>query len=246
MDYEIGKTYKVYVTNGDTSQCTTKITAPPVNYVWEPGPEDGNYYSKAEDAPLRQYQDANEIKSYRDSLSSGSVASLAESTKLSDRELDDAMDELVYSELDRSILPIASIAIDYKRDILVLWTPDLNIGDKVQEVIGDVSFMLLYEESPARWTHDGPEPEQDRSVHESCGPGTMLENGICVAVAKNESVDTDGKWEEGSFYQKFPPPSLEHAIEYDYELIYVVILTIAAIIGSMAGGIILVSRRKRK
>ena len=45
VDYKIGKTYKVYVTDGHTNQCTTKLTIPPSDYVWEPGPEDGNYYS---------------------------------------------------------------------------------------------------------------------------------------------------------------------------------------------------------
>lgn len=46
VDYKIGKTYKVYVENGATNRCTTKIATPPADYMWEPGPEDGNYYSK--------------------------------------------------------------------------------------------------------------------------------------------------------------------------------------------------------
>ncbi len=46
VEYTIGKTYKVYVMNGDTRQCTTKTTTPPADYMWEPGPEDGNYYSE--------------------------------------------------------------------------------------------------------------------------------------------------------------------------------------------------------
>lgn len=41
VDYKIGKTYKVYVENGETNRCTTKITPPPADYIWEPGPEDG-------------------------------------------------------------------------------------------------------------------------------------------------------------------------------------------------------------
>ena len=45
VGYKIGNTYKVYVTNGVTNQCTTKIVSPPAGYMWEPGPEDGNYYS---------------------------------------------------------------------------------------------------------------------------------------------------------------------------------------------------------
>ncbi|KAF6246367.1 hypothetical protein C6990_09580 [Nitrosopumilus sp. b3] len=46
VDYTIGKTYKVYVENGNTDSCTTKLTSPPAGYIWEPGPEDGNYYSE--------------------------------------------------------------------------------------------------------------------------------------------------------------------------------------------------------
>ena len=46
VNYEISKTYKVYVENGDTDSCTTKLTIPPADYIWEPGPEDGNYYSE--------------------------------------------------------------------------------------------------------------------------------------------------------------------------------------------------------
>ena len=46
VDYTIGKTYKVYVENGDTNSCTTKLITPPADYMWEPGPEDGNYYSE--------------------------------------------------------------------------------------------------------------------------------------------------------------------------------------------------------
>lgn len=46
VDYKIGKTYKVYVQNGQTNLCTTKLTATPSDYMWEPGPEDGNYYSE--------------------------------------------------------------------------------------------------------------------------------------------------------------------------------------------------------
>ena len=33
VDYKIGTTYNVYVTNGQTSLCTTKITAPPTSYI---------------------------------------------------------------------------------------------------------------------------------------------------------------------------------------------------------------------
>ena len=186
VDFKIGKTYKIYVTNGETNQCTTKTTAPPADYMWEPGPEDGNYYSDEHEEPLRQYQDANERKSYLDALAGGSVVLPADSPKLIDRELDDLMDGLFSHGLDHAELPIASIAIDYDRDVLVLWTPDLTIGNKVQELIGDVPFVLLYEEAPVRWTHDGPPPEpklEPAQVKALCeGPDVMLVDGVCQKI----------------------------------------------------------------
>jgi len=45
VDYQISKTYKVFVINGDTSSCSTKeifIT----DYLWQPGPESGKYTSE--------------------------------------------------------------------------------------------------------------------------------------------------------------------------------------------------------
>ncbi|AJM93096.1 hypothetical protein [Nitrosopumilus piranensis] len=250
VDYKIGKTYKVYVINGQTSQCTTNITTPPDGYIWEPGPEDGNYYSEEYEKPLRQYQDANERESYRDVLGDGSIVIPAQPSNLTDTELDVAMDGLYSHGLDHTELPIASIAIDYKRDILVLWTPDLTIGNKVQELIGDVPFVLLYEESPARWEHDGPspepipEPEQDRTVYEECGPRTVLQDGICLVISENEYGDTGVKWGE-PFYENLPPPNLEPIRDYDYGLVYVVVLLTIAIVGSMVGSIFVI-RRKRK
>jgi len=251
VDYTIGKTYKVYVENGRTDRCTTVQTAPPADYVWEPGPEDGNYYSDEPEEPLRQYQDANERESYRDALNDGSIVLSSESSQLTDRELDDIMDGLFSHGLDHTELPIASIAIDYERDILVLWTPDLTIGNKVQELIGDVPFVLLYEEAPVRWTHDGPEPgpipepEQNDPIYNNCGPGTILEDGVCVVISENESVDTDVKWGD-PFYEKLSPPDLEPVRDYDYGFIYVIVLLIVVIIGGVIGGVIFVIRRKRK
>ena len=126
--------------------------------IWEPGPTDG--FTPTE-IPAHQYQEAQERPSYTEALSSGSIVLASESPKLSDKQLDNVMDELLHSELDRFILPIASIAIDYDRDILVLWTPDLTIGNKVKAIVGDVPFVLLYEEAPPRWEHDGPEEQKE-------------------------------------------------------------------------------------
>ncbi|WP_182126525.1 hypothetical protein [Nitrosopumilus sp. b2] len=251
VDYKIGKTYKVYVENGETSRCTTEQIIPPTSYIWEPGPEDGNYYAEKEEIPLRQYQDANERPQYVDALSSGSVVLPDKSQKLSDRELDDMMDGLFSHGLDHNELPIASIAIDYERDILVLWTPDLTIGNKIQELIGDMPFVLLYEESPARWEHDGPSPEpipepgQEKIGYENCGPGTTLEDGICVVNSDNENTEAGVKWGD-PFYEKLPSPNLEPIRDYDYEFIYVLVLVTVVIVGGTAGGIIFAIRRKRK
>lgn len=249
VDYKIGKTYKVYVENGKTNQCTTKLTAPPADYVWEPGPEDGNYYSEKEDIPSSQYQDANERKSYRDALSRGSVVLPADSPKLTDKELDDLMDGLFSHGLDHTELPIASIAVDYERDILVLWTPDLTIGNKVQELMDDVPFVLLYEESPVRWTHDGPlpepEPEPDRPIPENCGPGTTLQEGICVVNSENNDTATSAKWED-TLYEKQPPPDLKLIRDDDYGFIYVIVLLTFIIAGGTIAGLIFTIKRKRK
>ncbi len=246
VDYKIGKTYKVYVENGKTNQCTTKLIAPPAGYVWEPGPEDGNYYSEKEDILLQQYQDADERKSYRDAVSRGSIVLPADSPKMTDGELDDLMDGLFSHGLDHTELPIASIAIDYERDILVLWTPDLTIGNKVQELMDDVSFVLLYEEAPARWTHDGPtpEPEPDRPVPEKCGPGTTLQDGICVVNSENDGDTTGVKWDDA--YDKLNRLNVNPSRDYDYEFIYVLILFTVVIVGGVVGGSVFAIWRKRK
>ncbi|MFB5613706.1 MAG: hypothetical protein ACE5RI_01285 [Candidatus Nitrosomaritimum yanchengensis] len=90
-----------------------------------------------------------------------------------------------------------------------------------------------------------PEPEQDEPIPENCGPGTIVENGVCIVISENESVDTDVKWGE-PFYEKLPPPNLEPIRDYDYELIYMMIFLAVVIVGSVIGGIVFVVRRKRK
>lgn len=249
VDYKIGKTYKVYVENGNTDECTTKLTIPPADYIWEPGPEDGNYYSDEPEEPLQQYQDANERESYRDALDDSPIVLPSEFPKLTDRELDDIMDDLFSHGLDHTELPMVSIAIDYKRDILVFWTPDLTIGNKVQELVGDVPFVLLYEESPARWEDDGPspepilEPKQEQTIHENCGPGTALEDGVCVVNSDYESTDTGVKW--GDFYnKKYSSPNSNHFI--DYELFYLIVFVIVGLGCGVVGIVILVIWRNRK
>ena len=195
VNYEIGKTYNVYVENGMTDICTTKLTIPPADYMWEPGPEDGNYYSEKEEILSQQYQDANERKSYRDALSDGSVVLLDKAPKLSDDELDDVMDRLSNTGLDHTELPMASIAIDYQRDILVLWTPDLTIGDKIKAIVGNTAFVLLYEEAPVRWEHDGPPPEPEEPPLDPdnlCPPGKVLDWDICIDECRSGQIERNG------------------------------------------------------
>ena len=150
-----GTAYTTNFENADADDINKGIG---ITDVWEPGPTDG--FTPTE-IPLQKYQDANERSSYADALSNGSIVIASVSPELSDKQLDDVMDKLLYSEFDRFILPIASIAIDYETGTLVLWTPDLSIGNKVKTVVGDTSFVLLYEEAPPRWEHDGPEPEPE-------------------------------------------------------------------------------------
>lgn len=88
-------------------------------------------------------------------------------------------------------------------------------------------------------------PEQDRPVYEDCGPGTVLQDGVCVVISENEPFDTTEKWGD-PFYEKLPPPNLEPVRDYDYELIYVMILLTVVIISGVTGGIIFVIRRKRR
>ena len=234
VDYKIGKTYKVYVTNGETNQCTTKIITSPAGYVWEPGPDDGNYYSDGHGERLRQYQDANERQSYQDALESGFIVLPIDFPELTDGELDNSMDNIFSHGLDHIELPIASIAIDYERDVLILWTPDLTFGNKIKNLVDDVSFVLLYEEAPVRWTHDGPpplmpepEPQQDESIGKKCGPGTILQDGMCVANSKNKSSDPKVKWVAP--YENAPSPNLESIGNYNDELSYIGILIITII-----------------
>ena len=50
-----------------------------------------------------------------------------------------------------------------------------------------------------------PEPEQDRPVYENCGPGTTLQDGICVAdESQKTTTDSSAKW--GGPYQGTASP----------------------------------------
>lgn len=50
-----------------------------------------------------------------------------------------------------------------------------------------------------------PEPEQDRPIYENCGPGTTLQDGICVVYeSQKTTMDSSAKW--GGPYQGIVPP----------------------------------------
>lgn len=89
-----------------------------------------------------------------------------------------------------------------------------------------------------------PEPKQDKLSYENCGPGTVLQDGVCVVTTETESVDTNVKWGETLFEN--PPPDLDPVVDYDYELIYVTVILTVTLIGGIVGGIIFVFRRNRK
>ena len=64
-------------------------------------------------------------------------------------------------------------------------------------------YFDSYESGPAElqqtYTNDFPVPEseQDRPAYENCGPGTTLQDGICVANETNENKSPSYKWGKG-------------------------------------------------
>lgn len=88
-----------------------------------------------------------------------------------------------------------------------------------------------------------PEPKQDESIPDNCGPETELQSGVCV-VSGNKSVDSTVKW--GDSNGDMTPPNLEPIVDHDYQLIYAIVLLIVVIIGGVVGGIVFVIWGKRK
>jgi len=60
-----------------------------------------------------------------------------------------------------------------------------------------------------------PEPEQDRPIHENCGPGTTLQNGICV-VDESQKATTDSSAKLGNPHQNIVSPlkQMQSGIEF--------------------------------
>jgi len=236
VDYKIGKTYKVYVTNGETNQCTTKITIPPADYMWEPGPEDGNYYSAN---PV--YVDPCD-EDYR--LSDGICITLEEMnedlpTCSADPRHDFGKCKKNMEEPPNTFEQVKEHCDNGGDEDIFLewWNDDVYYNNEECEMLDRDGFGAPPPE---------PEPEQDALGYGNCGPGTTLQDGICVVNSENEKIDTDVEW-GGSYQDRQHTPDLNPIPDYDYELIYMIILVTVGIIASMAGvSFFVIIRRKRK
>jgi len=234
VDYKIGKTYKVYVTNGETNQCTTKIAIPPADYMWEPGPEDGNYYSANP-----EYVDPCD-EGY--GLSDGVCITLEEMNKdlptcSANPRHDFGKCKKNMDEPPNTFEQVQEYCNRGSEDIFLEWWDDeVYFNNEECEVLDRDRFGAPPPE---------PEPEQDIPMYENCGPGTTLQDGICVVNSKNDNTETGVKWGD-PYYEKQVTPDLKPILDYDYELIYMIILIIVGTLGGIVGGIIFVIRRKRK
>ena len=234
VDYKIGKTYKVYVQNGETNRCTTKITNPPADYIWEPGPEDGNYYS-ANPVYVNPCKEGY-------GLSDGVCITLEKMNK--DLPTCSANPRHDFGKCKKNMEEPPNTFEQVKKhcnnggeDIfLEWWDDDVYYNNEECEMLDRDDFGAPPPE---------PEPEQDVLGYENCGPGTKLQDGICVVNSENENIDTDVKWGV-PYNDKQSTPDLNPILDYDYELIYMTVLVIIGIIGGITGGIIFVVRRKRK
>ncbi|MCV0391951.1 MAG: hypothetical protein K5790_01510 [Nitrosopumilus sp.] len=249
VDYKIGKTYKVYVIDGETSSCTTKITASPEGYMWEPGPEDGNYYSEnsvyvdpcdegygLSDGVCVTFEEMNKDLSSCDPNPNHDFGKCKKNTEEPDNKLQDVLDNCTCQESGQDCI-----------EPLLRWWNTTHFIDNtdcefIDRVEGSPTYAKPFSDDITKIPE--PEPEQNPLEYETCGPGTTLQDGVCVVNSENENVETGVKW--GSVYEKLPAPDLEPILDYDYELIYLTIFVIVVIIGVAVGSVIFVIRRKRK
>ena len=239
VDYKIGKTYKVYVENGMTTSCTTKLTTPPADYVWEPGPEDGNYYSEnpayvdpceegygLSDGICTPLEEMNKDLPTCNPNPKHDFGKCKKNMEEPDNKLQDVLDNCNCQKSGQ-----ACIEPEFR------WWNATHFIDNIDcEYLDRDAFGAPPPE---------PEPEPDIPIPENCGPGTTLQNGICVTNSENDDTTTGDKW-GGPLYEKLPPPNLEPIVDYDYGLIYVMVLLTVIIIGGIVGGIVFAVRRKRK
>jgi len=186
VDYKIGKTYKVYVENGETSQCTTKITAPPADYVWEPGPEDGNYYSKnpvyvdpcdegygLSDGVCITLEEMNKDLPTCDPNPKHDFGKCKKYNEDPDNKLQDVLDSCACIELGGDCYMVG-----YE------WWNQTHYIDNI-----DCEFLDKFEYPPPRLE---PEPEPESIIDDICGRGTILVDGKCAPDYSFEKVKTVG------------------------------------------------------
>ena len=237
VDYKIGKTYKVFVENGQTSQCTTKITDPPADYMWEPGPEDGNYYSTN---PI--FEDPCE-EGY--GLSDDVCITLEEMNK--DNPICSANPKHDFGKCNKNTEEPPNTFEQVKahcsdggssgEDIfLEWWDDDVYYNNEDCEILYRDSFGGPLPE---------PEPEQDIPRYGNCGLGTTLQDDICVADSENENTKTGVRW-GGPYDTKQPTSNLNPIPGYDYEFSDIIIFASMVLVGCIICGIIFMIWRKRK
>ena len=237
VDYKIGKTYKVFVVNGETNNCTTKITAPPAGYMWEPGPEDGNYYSENPEFvnPCEEGY----------GLSDGVCITLEEMNKdlptcSANPQHDFGKCKKNTEEPPNSFEQVKEHCENGGDDIFMEWWDDDLYYNNAECIILDRDGFG----APPPLIPE-PEPEQDNVEYQNCGPGTTLQDGICVVDSENENSDTGTKW-GGPYPDTQENPNLNTMIDYDYSFMYMIILMIAGIIGAVVIGVVIMIKRKRK
>lgn len=208
VDYKIGKTYKVYVTNGDTSSCTTMVVSPPADYIWGPGPEDGNYYSEN---PV-YVEPCDEGYGLSDDV----CITLEEMNRdlptcSANPRHDFGKCKKNMEDPPNTFEQVKASCNDGGDDVfLEWWDDDVYFNNDECEVLD----RSKPGPAPAH-SEPAPEPEpgQYAPTPENCGPGTVLQDGICVVTSKQESSDGFEKYD--SSYQKMPSPNILASCSFD-------------------------------
>lgn len=125
---------------------------------------------------------------------------------------------------------------------VLMYLQENTHGDGDTDLIISSSTSKIIDESLSSLI---PEPEQDRPMYENCGPGTILQDGVCMVNSENENSDTNTKWGD-PYNDKQSTPDLNTILDYDYDFINMIVLVIVGTIGGISGGIIFAIRRKRR
>lgn len=120
--------------------------------VWEPGPEDGD----TDTTPIRPF-DANKRSEYRE-LEKPAMTSFAPP---SDTELLDKLERIRDSNLS-----IGYSAIDYENGLVVIYSPETDIHEKIESVIGNTPYMIVQKDmDPLRNSFsDGPTKTEEPEI----------------------------------------------------------------------------------